>query len=204
MSLQAAFNVAKEVAKQKLLPAPDKLLSRDGFIAAVNQRFLGYCAFCADRMEIAHQIMDRRLFPDDGYYLGNGIGLCDKHYKYAQATLITVEELRAKAELKAPVLPPNFRLDTKYDRWGNIIINPDMLILGPLRSEPAMHRALTAAKKQATLYEAMAVVIDEIHEMAPPKVPAIALEMEIYARRQAAERRKAERVSQSMPLDITV
>ena len=132
--------------------------------------------------------MDRRLFPDDGYYLGNGIALCDKHQKRAQATIITVEELRLKAAVKSLILPPLFRADTVYDRWGNIIVNPEMLILGPLKHEEAMNRALGAAKKQRTIYEAMPFMIDEIKELAlntPAKMAT--LEFENYSRRVEAE-----------------
>lgn len=203
MSLEAVYNISKELTKRKLLPSNDKLLSRDSFIAAVSQRFLGYCAFCREPLAYAHQIMDRRLFPDDGYYLGNGIGLCNKHYKLAQATLISVEELRAKAELEA-LLPPGLRADTTYDRWGNIIVNPTMIILGPLKKEPVMMRALTAARKtqflhHVLLHEKLPVLSKEVTASVP-----MSLELEIHARRLAAARRKAARVSQTSQLDIVL
>ena len=183
----------------------DKPLSREVFASKILERFL-ICALCAEKATVAHQIMDRRLFPnDDGYYVDNGVGLCVNHHKYAQATIITVEKLRFRAGIKTPLLPPQFRDDTVYDRWGNIIVNPELIILGPLKNEPTMHRALSAAKKQGALYEAMAFMIDEVKELSsnqPSKKVAIELENQI--RRAEAERIKEERVSQVMGLDIVI
>lgn len=205
MSLRAALAVVSQVAKTAVLPAATKLLSRDTFIAAVKQRTLGFCALCDKKADEAHQIMDRRLFPDDGYYMGNGIALCDLHHKMAEATLISVEALRHKINMtETPILPPNFRADVRYDKWGNIVVNSSMIILGPLKTETAMHRALLAAKKGSILYEAMPFMISVIPE-APTAVSKHAQSITAAARRERAEMIKAERAAAktvSMPLDI--
>lgn len=207
MSFQAALNVAKEVKKAITLPALNKLLSRDTFISAVHQRWLGFCALCHEQATISHQIMDRRLFPDDGYYLGNGIALCEHHYKLAQATVITVEQLRAHGKIDVLIMPPGLKPNTRYDRWGNIVVSDSMIIVGPLHDEPVMHRALLAARKGDILYQAMPFMINEIVDRTPPKVSKHAMTIQAQARRERAELIKAERAAattSSMPLDIVI
>lgn len=207
MSFQAALNVAKEVAKTMTLPALDKLLSRDNFISLVHQRALGFCAICHERATVSHQLMDRRLFPNDGYYLGNGVALCDHHYKLAQATVITVEQLRELAKIGIVIMPPGLSMGARYDRWGNIIVSDSMIIVGPLRAEPVMHRALLAGKKGDILYETMPFMVNELIDPNPPKVSKHAALIEAQARRERAEMIKAERAAattSSMPLDIIV
>lgn len=62
-----------------------KLLTRDEFRRAVFARDGYRCAACGARPSDialvvdldAHHIMERRLFPDGGYYLDNGATLCD-------------------------------------------------------------------------------------------------------------------------------
>ena len=58
------------------LPAEDELLSRDDFRELTFQRDGHRCVLCGAPAQDAHHIIERRLFPDGGYYLGNGASVC--------------------------------------------------------------------------------------------------------------------------------
>jgi hypothetical protein len=162
MNLRAASKVIIQTAKRLMMPPDSRLLDRDTFIKQVKLRTLGYCACCNELATEAHQILDRRLYPDDGYYLSNGVALCNKHHKLAEITVLTVNTLRHKVAARKPVLPPGFKSYIDYDKWGNVIANDDMLILGPLKNEPACIKALIVGKKAHLLYEALPVLVDVI------------------------------------------
>ena len=70
------------------------LLTRDKFREGVFERDNHKCVICQAPAQDAHHIIERRLFPDGGYYLDNGSSLCgDCHYK-AEQTVITPQEIR--------------------------------------------------------------------------------------------------------------
>lgn len=162
MSFKAAVNVAAKVAKRERLPADTVLLSRTDFDKYVKLRSMGYCAFCEQLAVDSHHVLDRKLFPDGGYYLGNGAALCELHHKLAEATALSVEEVRAKAHIVEPVLPPGFDPAKTYDKWGNQVISPEVILLGPLKLDLGCRKALIAGKKAAFLYDVMPFLIDEV------------------------------------------
>lgn len=101
----------------------------------------------------SHHILDRKLFPDGGYYLDNGAALCSHHHLEAETTAITVAAIRAMAGITTPVLPPGFDPDVTYDKWGNEVVSSTMIILGPLKNDTGCRRALIAGRKANFLYE---------------------------------------------------
>jgi hypothetical protein len=97
------------------------LLTRTEFREAVFARDNYRCVFCSAPAVDAHHIIERRLFPDGGYYIENGASVCQTHHLACEATTISVEQVRAKCSITKPVLPPHFYDDIVYDKWGNAI-----------------------------------------------------------------------------------
>lgn len=161
MNVQAVVNTARKVAKREQLPAEGKLLSREDFDKYVKLRSMGYCVFCDKPAVDSHHVLDRKLFPDGGYYLGNGAAVCGSHHLLAEATLLTVEQVREKACIAEPVLPPGFSTSKVYDKWGNEVISSTVIVLGPLKNDTGCRKALIAGKKAAFLYDTVPYLIDE-------------------------------------------
>lgn len=108
------------------------LLNRSQFKEQVFKRQNNKCAFCDNPCVDAHHILERKLFPDGGYYLDNGIGVCSKHHLMLERDQISVEEARNAINIKNKILPPNFDENIEYDKWGDIVISEFKRIKGPL------------------------------------------------------------------------
>lgn len=69
----------------------EKLLTRENFKKQVFETTKGKCCVpgCNHDAVDAHHIMDRKLFSDGGYYLGNGAALCAEHHLQAEQGIIT-------------------------------------------------------------------------------------------------------------------
>jgi hypothetical protein len=67
------------------------LLTREEFKKQVFARTNNMCCVpgCKNHAVDAHHIMDRKLFSDGGYYLGNGASLCAEHHLQAENGEIT-------------------------------------------------------------------------------------------------------------------
>ena len=98
---------------------PDQLLDRDAFRNGVFERDGHKCVICKAPAVDAHHIIERRLFPDGGYYLGNGASLCEVHHIKAEETTLSCEEIRAACKIENIILPPHLYDDVCYDKWGN-------------------------------------------------------------------------------------
>lgn len=129
-----------------------KLLTRDEFREAVLARDDYRCVLCGEverggvRLD-AHHIVERRLFPDGGYYLDNGATVCDHvdggascHMK-AEQTLVPCEALRNLVGASL-VLPPHLYRDQEYDKWGNPILPDGRRLRGELFGDESVQRAL--------------------------------------------------------------
>lgn len=133
-----------------------ELLTRDQFREAVFARDGHKCLVCgydpslmgaAGRAALdAHHIMERRLWPDGGYYLDNGATLCSRsgydscHLK-AEQTLITPYELWDMIGCK-PCLPPHLYEDAIYDKWGNVFLGQNLRMPGELFDDPSVQKVL--------------------------------------------------------------
>jgi hypothetical protein len=121
---------------------PEKLLTRDQFREQVFARDKRKCVNCGAEGADAHHIVERRLFPDGGYYLANGVTLCSLCHVGAEQTAISCEALRAKAGIAETVLPPHFFPDGVYDKWGNQRMDSGMWMKGELFEEEPVQRVL--------------------------------------------------------------
>lgn len=105
-----------------------KLLSREDFREGVFARDNHKCVFCGKTAEQtpegkldAHHILERRLWPDGGYYLDNGCTVCEEHHLQCEKTLYSVDLVREMCGAKK-IVPPHFYPDHVYDKWGNPIL----------------------------------------------------------------------------------
>lgn len=92
----------------------------------------------------AHHILERKLFPDGGYYLGNGAAVCEAHHWQCETTALSVDAVRKVAGIALPVLPPGFEAGTTYDKWGNVIRADGLREPGPLFEDTGCRKALAA------------------------------------------------------------
>lgn len=99
-----------------------KLLSRDAFREGVFARDNWKCVCCGDKAMDAHHILERRLWPDGGYYLENGASVCHSCHMLAEQTTISVEDIRFKAGITKIHVPPHLYPDHIYDKWGNPVL----------------------------------------------------------------------------------
>jgi hypothetical protein len=119
-----------------------RLLSRDQFRASVFARDKHRCVACGAAAVDAHHVLERRLFPDGGYYLENGVSLCAACHVKAEGTEISCERLREAAKIAAPALPPQLAADQPYDKWGNPVLPNGTRLRGELFYEEPVQKAL--------------------------------------------------------------
>lgn len=120
-----------------------QLLTRDDFRARVFARDGSKCVICKAQAQDAHHIMERRLFPDGGYYLDNGASLCGVHHYAAETTELTVEAVRTACRIKTKILPPEYYPDQPYDKWGNPILPDGRRMRGELFDDESVQRVLS-------------------------------------------------------------
>jgi len=118
------------------------LLSREEFKRQVFNRDEHLCVVCEQAAVDAHHITERKLFPDGGYYLNNGVSLCSKCHKKAESTEFSCVYLRDLAKISIVILPPHLYSDVEYDKWGNPIIAPNSRLKGELFFEDGVLKAL--------------------------------------------------------------
>lgn len=115
---------------------------RERFHGDVFYRDKGKCVNCGQAGLDAHHIIERRLFPDGGYYVDNGVLLCSECHLAAEATLLSCSALRERAGVTAVVLPPHFFPDQDYDKWGNAILSDGRRLRGELFEEEGVQKIL--------------------------------------------------------------
>ena len=118
------------------------ILNRDDFRNAVFERDNYKCVICKETAVDAHHIMERRLFPDSGYYIDNGASLCAKHHILAETTELSTDEIREATCIKIIILPPHLYENAKYDKWGNEILKNDERIKGELFEDESVQKIL--------------------------------------------------------------
>ena len=126
-----------------------ELLTRDQFRETVLSRDHHKCVVCDKPAADAHHILDRSLFENGGYYLDNGVSLCEEHHLEAEMTKISCEELRKKACIANIVLPEHFDENSEsietFDHWGNILLSTGMRVRGELFYQENVHKILDQA-----------------------------------------------------------
>lgn len=126
------------------VPVEGQLLSREDFKRWVLHRSAGKCVFCPQPAMDAHHVLERKLFADGGYYLGNGAAVCEDHHWACETTLLSVEAVRAAAGIKQPALPAGFEAARAYDKWGNRVWPSGLRTWGPLEHDTGARKALAA------------------------------------------------------------
>jgi hypothetical protein len=97
----------------------NKLLTRQEFKRQVFARDKNSCVVCGKLAVDAHHILDRKLWPDGGYYLDNGVSLCEDHHWDAELSRLSPDHLRTLANIQIRLLPPHLDPNLTYDKWGN-------------------------------------------------------------------------------------
>lgn len=120
----------------------EKLLSRDQFREAVFARDNYKCVFCDAPAQDAHHIIERRLWPDSGYYVNNGASVCSQHHLECERTTISVEDVRQACGITKPIIPPHLYPDHTYDKWGNTILPNGMRTKGELFYDESVQKVL--------------------------------------------------------------
>jgi hypothetical protein len=118
------------------------LLTRDQFREEVFARDKQTCVHCSEPGVDAHHILERRLFPDGGYYLENGVCLCATCHLEAEATSLSCEILRIDAGITRVILPLHVEVEGVYDKWLNPVLPNGQRFRGELFDEEGVQRAL--------------------------------------------------------------
>jgi hypothetical protein len=134
---------------KNILPAENILLSREDFKKYAFMRDHETCVFCSLKAVDAHHILDRKLFNDGGYYLGNVASVCEEHHWDCEKTVFTVEMVREKADIQNPVIPCHLDLNKIYDKWGNEILESGMRKKGILFHDDGVQKIF---KQQGLLW----------------------------------------------------
>jgi len=94
------------------------LLTRSEFREQVFARNHHRCVVCGCRADDPHHILERKLWPDGGYYTANGAGLCNDCHLNAENSLISPKSLRYLCGISDILLPPGLDPKYQYDKWG--------------------------------------------------------------------------------------
>ena len=118
------------------------LLSRNQFREGVFARDDHQCVICKIQAVDAHHILERKLWADGGYYLENGVSLCEAHHRQAEATVLSPKKLRQAAGITQVVLPTTLDRDSDYDKWGNQILPNGQRLKGVLFEDSSVQKLL--------------------------------------------------------------
>lgn len=118
------------------------LLTRDEFREGVFRRDGWRCVACGAPAADAHHVVERRLWPDGGYYLENGASLCAAHHLAAEATTLPCDEIRRLAGIGRFPIPPHLYGDQPYDKWGNPVLPNGQRLRGELFDDPSVQKIL--------------------------------------------------------------
>lgn len=122
------------------------LLTRGDFRNLVFARDHNACVVCDIPAVDAHHIIERRLFPDGGYYLANGASVCEQHHKLAEMTILSCASLRLLIGTTQTILPPHLYPDAEYTKWGDIINEDGTRTPGELFEDESVQKILGAGE----------------------------------------------------------
>jgi len=118
------------------------LLTRDEFRNAVFKRDGWECVVCGQPAKDAHHIVERRLWPDGGYYVSNGASVCEEHHLKAESTELSCDELRERCGIQEIIVPPHFYSEEVIDKWGNPILPNGQRLRGELFQDESVQKVL--------------------------------------------------------------
>jgi len=118
------------------------LLTRDEFRNAVFARDGGKCVICGAGAKDAHHVIERRLWPDGGYYISNGASVCEEHHLAAESTVLSCDEVRKAAGITEILLPPHFYSEEVIDKWGNPILPNGQRLKGELFHDESVQKVI--------------------------------------------------------------
>jgi hypothetical protein len=121
-----------------------KLLSRDDFREGVFSRDNHKCVFCDKDAKDAHHIMERKLWPDGGYYLENGASVCEEHHILCEQTTISLSQVRDACGITKFPIPPHLYPDQEYDKWGNPVMPNGQRLKGDLFFDESVQKILNS------------------------------------------------------------
>lgn len=119
-----------------------QLLTREDFRNGVFARDNYKCVVCEAPAVDAHHIIERRLFTDGGYYLANGVSVCEAHHIACESTEISLEDIREYAGIKEICLPSDMYGDVRYDKWGNVLLEDGTRTMGPLAGDASVRKVM--------------------------------------------------------------
>lgn len=122
--------------------AQPALLTRDAFREATFSRDGAACVLCGEKAADAHHIIERRLWPDGGYYLDNGASVCGDCHIRCETTEVSVEDVRAACGIRRILVPPHLYADQPYDKWGNPVLADGRRLKGELFFDESVQKAL--------------------------------------------------------------
>jgi hypothetical protein len=120
----------------------NRLLTRDEFSTAVFARDRHACVWCSAPAADAHHLIERKLWPDGGYYLQNGASLCEGCHLQAESTEISCDDLRRRCGITTPLLPDHLSPDEIYDKWGNALLPNGLRLRGELFDDEGVQKVL--------------------------------------------------------------
>lgn len=123
----------------------DKLLTRTEFVAQALSRDGAQCVICQKNATEVHHIIERKLWPDGGYYLNNAATLCSMHHILAEQTVLSCKEIRYAAKITTTLLPEYFDAGYEYDKWGNVIMLNGTRLRGEMFYTEQVQKILASA-----------------------------------------------------------
>lgn len=125
------------------------LLTRDEFRESVFRRDGWRCVFCGRTAEEtpegkldAHHVIERRLWPDGGYYLENGATVCEADHLKCETTEYSVEQVREAVGITRIHVPDQFYPEQPIDKWGNYVLEDGRRTRGELFFDESVQKVL--------------------------------------------------------------
>jgi len=106
-----------------------KTQNREEFKNAVFERDNHKCVipWCNEPPVDAHHLIERRLWPKEtgGYFLDNGVSVCETHHRLAEKNIITPMTLREYSGINRTILPDSIDPNLDVNKWGTPIKIPN-------------------------------------------------------------------------------
>jgi hypothetical protein len=120
----------------------DKFLTRDEYRAAVFTRDGHRCVVCGASAVDAHHLIERKLWSNGGYFLDNGVSLCEDCHLKAESTEISCDDLRQRCGITRVHLPDHFCVGDPIDKWGNPILPNGQRLRGEMFDDEGAQKVL--------------------------------------------------------------